>query len=205
LRLVRSRSATTPTANLVLVSPDGQQIAYTDWTFGQLASVMGAHARQLRKLPPPIAAETRMGFRAFTSATYVRIWDVEVVHAVKNINQDNRWHVPLNAHTGLNSKQAATFCTPGRDEFVFLVHGHAISSASTPGTAKSESYFRAGHLSPGKRAADRKRDSQKRRRRASARLSPTSRPGWRTRVSVAPRTHWPSELGTRGLQHRLLG
>jgi len=59
--------------------------------------------------------------RAFTSTTYGRIWDVDVVHAVERINQDGRWQVPLKTYGGQNSKQATTLYASDRDVFVFLV------------------------------------------------------------------------------------
>jgi hypothetical protein len=35
--------------------PNGQHIAFTNWSFGQLASLVGAPASYLRKLPAPLA------------------------------------------------------------------------------------------------------------------------------------------------------
>src|SRR4051812_16566283 len=41
--------------DLLVRSPDGQAVAFTNWSFGQLASLIGAPASYLRKLPAPLA------------------------------------------------------------------------------------------------------------------------------------------------------
>jgi hypothetical protein len=134
--------------DLLLTSPDGQPVAFTNWSFGQLASLIGAPASYLRKLPAPLArVNLEWGIegsdavlerakllyqppaqsaadgqvRAFTSTTYGRIWDADVVHAVQKINQDDRWQVPLKAYDGVNSKRATTLYASDRDVFIFLV------------------------------------------------------------------------------------
>jgi hypothetical protein len=40
---------------ILLTPPDGQPIPFTNWSFGQLASLVGAPAAYLRKLPAPLA------------------------------------------------------------------------------------------------------------------------------------------------------
>ena len=149
--------------DLLLTSPDGQHIAFTNWSFGQLASLIGAPASYLRKLPAPLArvnlewglegsdagreqanmlyqppteSATDGQVRAFTSTTYGRIWDVDVVRAVQKINQDNRWHVPLKAYDGQNSKRATTLYWSDRDVFIFLV------DEARPIDVDGQSYFR---------------------------------------------------------------
>jgi hypothetical protein len=74
--------------------------------------------------------------RAFTSTTYGRVWDVDVARAGQRINQDNRWHVPLNAYDGQNSKRATTLYASDRNVFIFLVEeGRAIA-------VDGQTYFR---------------------------------------------------------------
>ena len=134
--------------DLLLTSPDGQPVIFTNWSFGQLASLIGAPASYLRKLPAPLArvnlewglegsdagreqakllyqprteSVTAGQVRAFTSTTYGRIWDVDVVRAIQKINQDDRWQVPLKAYDGVNSKRATTLYASDRDVFIFLV------------------------------------------------------------------------------------
>jgi hypothetical protein len=133
---------------MLLTAPDGQRVPFTHWSFGQLASLLGAPAAYLRKLPAPLARvnleyglegtdggrqDAKLLYRpasdspadgevrAFTSTTYGRIWDAQVVDAVQRINQDDRWHVPLKAYGGQNSKHATTLYAGDRDVFVFLV------------------------------------------------------------------------------------
>jgi hypothetical protein len=65
--------------------------------------------------------------RAFTCTTYGRIWDAQIIEAVQRINQDDRWHVPLKASGGKNSKQATTLYASDRDLFVFYVIWNQIA------------------------------------------------------------------------------
>ncbi|CAM3109035.1 DUF932 domain-containing protein [Paracoccus nototheniae] len=103
-------------------------IAPTHWSFGQLASLVGAPAAYLRQLPAPLAAinlqygltskraeqiktlETdngRIELRAVTGPDYGRIFDYELVEAVQRIagngTGDTRWKVPgvLDWSTGI--------------------------------------------------------------------------------------------------------
>ncbi|MHC2318104.1 hypothetical protein ACVIHC_005150 [Bradyrhizobium diazoefficiens] len=94
-------------------------IAPTHWSFGQLASLVGAPAAYLRQLPAPLAginlqfglsfhrAEqiktlevqgSRLELRAATGPEYGRIFDHELVAAVQRIagngTGDTRWKVP---------------------------------------------------------------------------------------------------------------
>ncbi len=98
-------------------------VAPTHWSFGQLASLVGAPAAYLRQLPAPLAAinlqygltanraeqiktlETddpvagrRVELRAVTGPDYGRIYDHELVEAVQKIagngTGDTRWKVP---------------------------------------------------------------------------------------------------------------
>ncbi|MBZ9937050.1 DUF932 domain-containing protein [Mesorhizobium sp. BR1-1-16] len=94
-------------------------IAPTHWSFGQLASLVGAPAAYLRQLPAPLAAinlqfglasnraeqiktletdDGRTELRAVTGPDYGRIFDAELVEAVQRIagngTGDTRWKVP---------------------------------------------------------------------------------------------------------------
>lgn len=105
---------------LALVLPGAEQpLAPTHWSFGQLASLVGAPAAYMRQLPAPLAAinlqygltshraeqvktlETEDGrteLRAVTGPDYGRIYDHELVAAVQRIagngTGDTRWKVP---------------------------------------------------------------------------------------------------------------
>ncbi|RQW42492.1 DUF932 domain-containing protein [Novosphingobium sp. LASN5T] len=105
---------------LALVLPGADApVTPTHWSFGQLASQVGAPASYLRQLPAPLAAinlqygltsnrteqiktlETdngRLELRAVTGPDYGRIYDHELVEAVQKIagngTGDTRWKVP---------------------------------------------------------------------------------------------------------------
>ncbi|MEL7000661.1 MAG: DUF932 domain-containing protein, partial [Pseudomonadota bacterium] len=105
---------------LALVLPDAEDpVVPTHWSFGQLASLVGAPAAYLRQLPAPLAGinlqygltnhraeqvktmEVANGcteLRAITGPDYGRIYDHELVSAVQRIAGDGvgdtRWKVP---------------------------------------------------------------------------------------------------------------
>ncbi|TAN00290.1 MAG: hypothetical protein EPN45_14635, partial [Rhizobiaceae bacterium] len=105
---------------LTLMLPDANApVAPTHWSFGQLASLVGAPAAYLRQLPAPLAGinlqhgllnhraeqiktleieNGRLELRAVTGPDYGRIFDHELVEAVQKIagngTGDTRWKVP---------------------------------------------------------------------------------------------------------------
>jgi len=105
---------------LALIVPDEDRpVAPTNWSFGQLCSLVGAPASYLRELPAALAGinlqhglvshrgehvkllQTENGrteLRAATGPDYGRIWDHELVAAVMKIAGngigDTRWKVP---------------------------------------------------------------------------------------------------------------
>jgi hypothetical protein len=113
---------------LALMLPGSDRpVAPTHWSFGQLASQVGAPAAYLRHLPAALAGinlqfgltanrveqiktleteDSRVELRAVTSPDYGRIFDHELVEAVQRIagngTGDTRWKVPgvLNWSTG---------------------------------------------------------------------------------------------------------
>ncbi|CAN5238806.1 hypothetical protein BH11PSE4_BH11PSE4_13660 [soil metagenome] len=114
---------------LALILPGADTpITPTHWSFGQLASLVGAPAAYLRQLPAPLAAinlqygltsnraeqiktletdDGRTELRAVTGPDYGRIFDAELVEAVQRIagngTGDTRWKVPgvLDWSTGI--------------------------------------------------------------------------------------------------------
>ena len=114
---------------LTLVLPgESSPLAPTHWSFGQLATMVGAPSAYLRQLPAPLAAinlqygltsnraeliktlevgDGRAELRAVTSPDYGRIFDQELVVAVQRIagngTGDTRWKVPgvLDWSTGI--------------------------------------------------------------------------------------------------------
>ncbi len=105
---------------LTLMLPDAPApVAPTHWSFGQLASLVGAPATYLRQLPAALAGinlqyglsthraeqvktleieDGRLELRAVTGPDYGRIFDYELVDAVQKIagngTGDTRWKVP---------------------------------------------------------------------------------------------------------------
>jgi len=103
----------------LIVPGEAEPIAPTNWSFGQLSSLVGAPASYLRNLPAALAGinlqhgllshrgeqvkllkthERRAELRAVTGPDYGRIWDHELVAAVMKIAgngvSDTRWKVP---------------------------------------------------------------------------------------------------------------
>ena len=112
----------------LLLPGEAAPLAPTHWSFGQLATMVGAPSAYLRQLPAPLAAINlqygltsnraeliktleveagRVELRAVTSPDYGRIFDQELVAAVQRIagngTGDTRWKVPgvLDWSTGI--------------------------------------------------------------------------------------------------------
>ncbi|MER9330550.1 DUF932 domain-containing protein [Mesorhizobium sp. M0152] len=127
--LIRVEASREDPERLRLMLPDAPApVAPTHWSFGQLASLVGAPATYLRQLPAPLAAinlqhgllnhraeqvktleieNGRLELRAVTGTDYGRIFDSELVDAVQKIagngTGDTRWKVPgvLDWSTGM--------------------------------------------------------------------------------------------------------
>jgi hypothetical protein len=119
-RAVRIGARSEDPERLMLHVPDREEpIAPTNWSFGQLCSLVGAPASYLRALPAALAginvqhgliahrgeqvklletSDGRAELRAVTGPDYGRIWDHELVAAVMRIAGngvgDTRWKVP---------------------------------------------------------------------------------------------------------------
>ncbi|MFC3443858.1 DUF932 domain-containing protein [Sphingobium rhizovicinum] len=119
-RAVRVEARSESPERLSLILPDEDApIAPTNWSFGQLSSLVGAPASYLRTLPAALTGinlqhgllrhrgeqvkllktnEGRAELRAVTGPDYGRIWDHELVAAVMKIAgngvSDTRWKVP---------------------------------------------------------------------------------------------------------------
>ncbi|HVT60496.1 MAG TPA: DUF932 domain-containing protein [Thermoanaerobaculia bacterium] len=59
--------------------------------------------------------------RSIVGPDYGRIYDHEVVRAVRELNQDGRWRVPAASYAAANPKRATTLYASDRDVFIFLV------------------------------------------------------------------------------------
>ncbi|MGE0409321.1 MAG: DUF932 domain-containing protein [Amphiplicatus sp.] len=131
---IRVEASRDDAASLTLALPGGgAPVAPTHWSFGQLASLVGAPASYLRQLPAPLAAinlqygltthraeqvktlemeDGRLELRAVTGRDYGRIYDHELVSAVMKITGDGvgdtRWKIPgvLDWRTGIYDPNA---------------------------------------------------------------------------------------------------
>ncbi|TIX67705.1 MAG: DUF932 domain-containing protein [Mesorhizobium sp.] len=131
---IRVEASRNDAERLKLVLPGSDiPIAPTHWSFGQLASLVGAPAAYLRQLPAPLAGinlqygltshrseqvktleieDGRVELRAVTGPDYGRIFDRELVAAVQRIagngTGDTRWKVPgvLDWSTSIHNPRA---------------------------------------------------------------------------------------------------
>lgn len=161
---------------LALVLPDAEApVAPTHWSFGQLASLVSAPAAYLRQLSAPLAginlqygltnhraeqvktmevANGRTELRAVTGPDYGRIYDHELVAAVRRIAGDGvgdtRWKVPgvLDWSTGVYNpmvdvtKDTTTLYASDRDVFIFLVDDMNPIEAGTLPDGSPDLFFR---------------------------------------------------------------
>lgn len=136
-----------------IILPDGSEAEPTHWSFGQLAGLAGAPAGYLRTMPSQISKDAlnyglrfirrvedvklyaRPGedLRAITGPDYGRIFDHEVVEAVRQVAGDGvgdtRWKIPgvMDWRTMIYDPNVAptldttTLYASDRDVFIFLV------------------------------------------------------------------------------------
>lgn len=117
---------------------------FTNWSFAQLCHRLGAPAGYVRTLSPEVAAlclehgihqshddcnvltrrevhtegaEPTNVAAAFTSATYGRIWDHDVLAALQEAIAGNGWHTPPSSVLGPSGLYASD-----RNMFAFLIH-----------------------------------------------------------------------------------
>jgi hypothetical protein len=150
---------------LHIALPDGRNLTPTHWSFGQTCTLLGVPAGYLRKLPASIAginlqyalstfrAEALKVYgngeteelRAVTGPDYGRIYDREIVRAVRRIagngTGDTRWKVPgmLDWRDGTYNpfvditKENTTLYASDRDVWMFLVDDtHPIEIGKLP-------------------------------------------------------------------------
>jgi hypothetical protein len=143
------RLITTPDGNgLGLTDGHGTEGMLNHWSFGQLCARAKAPAAYLRSLPAELAAiplqwsmekheaatdegnDAKIMIRkngetwvsAITSPTYGRIWDVDVVRAIRDNVDTNVWKVPGATYAGADPLRATTLYASDRDVFMFLVN-----------------------------------------------------------------------------------
>lgn len=137
--------------NVICRHADGRSIDFTNWSMRQLTSNIGAPMAYLAKLPAPLVAanlqasailsddsgkqyierlgEGRGQVRAFTSTSYGRIFDADVVTQVAKVAKNGAWKVPGTMVFGSGvydpstavTKDTTTLFASDRDVFAFLV------------------------------------------------------------------------------------
>lgn len=141
-----------PDGEMALTDGVGLGAQLTHWSFGQLCQRAKAPAGYLRSLPAELAAiplqwsmerhETasdegndakllirrngHVSVSALTSPTYGRIWDADVVRAVRDNVDLTRWRVPSATYSARDPKRATTLYASDRDVFMFLVNESTI-------------------------------------------------------------------------------
>jgi hypothetical protein len=159
----------------LLLSREDVPLVPTNWSFGQLASLVGAPVTYLRQLPAPLAGinlqygltshraelvktleveDGRVELHAVTGPDYGRIYDHELVAAVRRIagdgTGDTRWKVPgvLDWSTGIYnprvdvSRDTTTLYASDRDVFLFLVDDLNPIEAGRLPDGSPDLYFR---------------------------------------------------------------
>ncbi|WP_038378303.1 hypothetical protein [Bradyrhizobium elkanii] len=173
---IRVEASRDDAERLALLLPGSDTpIAPTHWSFGQLASLVGAPATYLRQLPAPLAGinlqfglsshqaervktleieDGRVELRAATGPEYGRIFDHELVAAVRRIagngTGDTRWKIPgvLDWSTGVYNPSAditqdtTTLYASDRDVFLFLVDDLNPIEAGRLPDGSPDLYFR---------------------------------------------------------------
>ena len=175
-RAVRIEARREDAERLIVAVPDAEApLTPTHWSFGQLCSLVGAPASYLRELPAPLAginlqyglsqhraeqvkfletANGRVELRAATGPDYGRIYDHELVEAVRRIagngTGDTRWKVPgtldwssmrYNPHVEITS-ETTTLYASDRDVFLFLVDDTHPIEAGRLADGSPDLYFR---------------------------------------------------------------
>ena len=173
---VRVEASRDDADNLTLILPGRDvEVAPTHWSFGQLCGLVSAPASYMRQLPAPLAGinlqyglsnhraeliksletdDGRTELRAVTGPDYGRIWDHELVGAVRKIAGnglgETRWKVPgvLDWATMQHNpfvdvtKETTTLYASDRDVFLFLVDDtHPIEAGRLP-NGEPDLYFR---------------------------------------------------------------
>jgi hypothetical protein len=164
-----------PERLLLLASGSEMPLQPTHWSFGQLCSLVGAPSGYLRGLPAAIAGinmqhgliahrgeqvklletiDGRTELRAVTGPDYGRIWDHELVEAVRRVagngTGDTRWKVPgvldwgsmvYNPSVDI-TVDTTTLYASDRDVFLFLVDDLNPIEAGRLPNGDPDLYFR---------------------------------------------------------------
>ena len=129
----------------IVLNGNLSQAHLTNWGFGQLCRTIGAPASYLRTISPNLAQSclqfglekikeeskilirdsSRNGYfercaSAFTSPSYGRIWDADVIERLMDAVEDTSWHVPR-ARSSQSSEKSGLYASD-HDMFAFFVN-----------------------------------------------------------------------------------
>ncbi|MFZ1683732.1 MAG: hypothetical protein WAU88_06325 [Candidatus Zixiibacteriota bacterium] len=157
-RQLRHVALVTTPDGAIAVNGETPPAYLTNWAFSQLAINVGAPAKYLRTLPPDMVRDClrhgldrsgercklllrsdpfghgsgeRLTAAAFTSPTYGRIWDSDVIESLMHALEGTGWHVPP-AHPSHGNSNAGLYASD-RDMFAFFVnddHPVAVGDAT---------------------------------------------------------------------------
>ena len=209
---------------LALMLPgDDVPLAPTHWSFGQLASLVGAPATYLRQLPAPLAGinlqygltshraelvktleaeDGRVELRAVTGPDYGRIYDHELVAAVQRIagdgTGDTRWKVPGVLDWSTRRLQSAGRRHQGHDDALCLGPRRLPVPGRRPEPDRGRA--RCPTARPTSTSAASTAGTPRSARRRSASRASISGPSARTAISGVSRTSRRSPSATRNLR-----
>jgi hypothetical protein len=86
-----------------------------------LRHLAGREKVQLMSRVKETPGERRLELRCLVGPDYGRIYDHQVVDAVRRVNEDGRWHIPAASYQAKNPVRATTLYASDRDVFIFLV------------------------------------------------------------------------------------
>lgn len=158
--------------NTLMLTDGDMEAPLTHWSFGQLAQRVRLPSAALREMPPELAAmnmqwglEHRLEddaegkgtkllvgphdgaplvVRAATSLKYGRIWDLDVVDAVRR-HIGPEWKIPGASYASHDPRRATTLYASDRDVFLFLCNEE--NPIEVPGTGGREKLHRGFYVS----------------------------------------------------------
>ena len=91
----------------------------------------------MSRAEPDGSGGRHLELRCLVGPDYGRIYDHEVVRAVRELNQDGRWRVPAASYSAQNPKRATTLYASDRDVFIFLVDDERPISFEADGVRRN--------------------------------------------------------------------
>jgi len=129
----------------LILNGNSEPAYFTNWGFGQLCTMIGAPASYLRTLSPDITknciqyglsksnqlskillrendnnGQNNNLVSAFTSPSYGRIWDADVIERLMDAVEGSSWHTP-EAKSNNNSENSGLYASD-RDVFAFMIN-----------------------------------------------------------------------------------